>query len=244
MANFSEKLSLTLFTFITLGLLAVSFLPEATYILLAQEDALFEDMTVFFCFLGAYFSMKLFFRRRKCLGQSNYFFLLLSLCFLFVAFEEISWGQRIIGFRPISVGGEEENYQREFNLHNLEHIDVFIYLGGFFLIVLAAGILPLLTYFFKRIKELCLKLGIPLMPRSLCLSIWLGFLFLVLIPQIQHSPDHLFNVRFSGMYGIRELREFYFSLIFCLYIFIDYFYLLKWQRAYQFKDISKAYGRS
>jgi len=50
--------------------------------------------------------------------RGNIFYLLLGLVFLFVCLEEISWGQRIIGFQaPESLRGV--NAQGEFNIHNL-----------------------------------------------------------------------------------------------------------------------------
>ncbi|MET0201749.1 MAG: hypothetical protein ABW245_07835, partial [Gaiellaceae bacterium] len=42
----------------------------------------------------------------------------LGLLLLFAAGEEISWGQRIIGFRPPALF-LEHNFQQESNLHNL-----------------------------------------------------------------------------------------------------------------------------
>jgi hypothetical protein len=51
--------------------------------------------------------------------KGNVFYFLLAVAFLFVGMEEISWGQRIIGFEtPGAI--REMNAQSEFNLHNLD----------------------------------------------------------------------------------------------------------------------------
>jgi len=50
--------------------------------------------------------------------RGNIFYLLLGLAFLFVCLEEISWGQRLIGFQTPE-GIRDINAQSEFNLHNL-----------------------------------------------------------------------------------------------------------------------------
>jgi len=231
--DLSEALCRFFFTCLILIMLGLSFLPESKYGFLMVEDGLVENGTVLLCFLGVYFCLKLFALRNKVLLRKDYFLIVVSLLFLFVALEEVSWGQRILGVRPVD-SGTELNYQREFNLHNVKHMDIFIYMGGFSFVVLTTGVFPVLTYVSKRIKEYFIHLGIPLMPKILCLSMWLGFIILVLIPQLRYSPDNLLQTRFKSMHGIQELREFYFCFILSTYIFIDYFYLLKHKTMYDF----------
>jgi hypothetical protein len=102
-------------------LLVLMGLSFSTYLLLkrdlairlASEDGLYEYLTAT-CFLTlVVFMVRLFLRTR------NYFFLALALVFLVGCGEEISWGQRIFGWRtPASIA--QKNIQGETNLHNLD----------------------------------------------------------------------------------------------------------------------------
>jgi len=81
-------------------------------IALGREDGVFEWLTVVF-FLTA--AAAFFFSWRE---SGNAFFLLLALALFIGAAEEISWGQRLLGFAtPQAVASV--NAQQEFNIHNL-----------------------------------------------------------------------------------------------------------------------------
>jgi hypothetical protein len=56
-------------------------------------------------------------RQRRTTGALPWFLLGLALFSLFVAMEEISWGQRVFGYRPPDYF-LARNYQQELNLHN------------------------------------------------------------------------------------------------------------------------------
>ncbi len=80
---------------------------------IGEEDGMFEYLTALF-FLGT--SILLI---RAYITHKNWFFLLLSIV-MFIGFgEEISWGQRIIGFSTPDLL-EKVNVQHEFTLHNIE----------------------------------------------------------------------------------------------------------------------------
>ena len=208
-------------------LFVLSFLPEKLYEPYAREDGLMENAEFLFYFLIAYFCIKIFFKRKKQLAQTSPLFLLAALIFLFGALEEISWGQRIIGFRPVILTNEA-NYQRELNLHNLADIGALIFYGSVVFLVLFAGILPLLTYFSKKIKKTCLRFGIPLMPKVIWLSIWPCVIFLMLIPMLNYTAT---NERAAFF----ELGEFYLSFTLFAYIFVEYFSFLKYNKPYDFE---------
>jgi len=226
-----NRLPQYLFSLFVAFLLGVSFLPESAYLLYAQEDGIIENMTSLSCFLAFYFCFKGFLIRRRMFSKWHWVLLFFAVLFLFVGLEEISWGQRMIGFRPVNIG-TEGNYQREFTLHNLENLDFFVYFGGFAFIVFFSGILPILTYRSKRVRGLCMRFGIPIMSKLFCLSMWLGFILLVLIPQGHFDLNNFFSVRLGKLYAVRELREFYFSFVLLCYFYGDYFHLLKHQRPY------------
>ena len=82
---------------------------------------------------------------------------------LFVCFEEISWGQRIIGFgTPDWL--TEYNYQGEATLHNIWFpTHTLIAIGLLFLMVL----LPVLRRRWKPLDDLITYFGIPIPPLSL-----------------------------------------------------------------------------
>jgi hypothetical protein len=104
-------------------------LPDETFIKVAKEDSFFEIGTAVlflitsFLFFALFFRKKLFRNEQDRLVYNTYlkriFFLLFALMFFVFFGEEISWGQRILGFEtPESV--MERNMQKEFNIHNFD----------------------------------------------------------------------------------------------------------------------------
>lgn len=92
----------------------------------AREDRLLESLTPVYFFLGSILSLIAYYRsthpplRNTHIKFKRISYLGLAL-FLFVsAGEEISWGQRILGFKSPSIV-DKLNYQGEFNLHNLKY---------------------------------------------------------------------------------------------------------------------------
>ena len=82
-----------------------------------QEDGALEWMT----FWGFALAAALFLSRARSESRAGglpWFTLGLFLFCLLVAMEEISWGQRVFGYRPPTYF-LERNYQQELNLHNL-----------------------------------------------------------------------------------------------------------------------------
>lgn len=79
---------------------------------LVVEDGFFEYLTAIFFFISSI----LFFL--AYLSKKNNFLLLISIAMFIGAGEEISWGQRIIGFSTPE-GIAEINVQDEFNFHNI-----------------------------------------------------------------------------------------------------------------------------
>jgi len=98
---------------------------DATVRHLGEEDGLYEYLTSLFFGVGAALYLRLFLVARPGCDllllrtRRNVFFLALAALFLFGCGEEISWGQRLIGFEtPESFQGV--NVQWEMNIHNLE----------------------------------------------------------------------------------------------------------------------------
>ena len=94
-----------------------------SYYAFAQEDRFLEWLT-FWAFLAA---AVVFVRNaavdRGLRGGLPWFAVGLGLFCGFVAFEEISWGQRLFGYRPPDYF-LKENFQQELNLHNIVGTDL------------------------------------------------------------------------------------------------------------------------
>jgi hypothetical protein len=81
------------------------------YAIISQEDHIVEWATVAFYLPAAFLYLRHGLRRRRA------FDLLIGLYCLFVAGEEFSWGQRLLGFKPPKLF-LEENVQQEVSIHN------------------------------------------------------------------------------------------------------------------------------
>ena len=94
------------------------------YLNFAREDGPVEYSTAIFYLLSFVFSIIIgimFIKQKKNLFALLY--LLFSAMFFFIAFEEISWGQRIFQFETPEYLAE--NVQNETNLHNLPIISYY-----------------------------------------------------------------------------------------------------------------------
>ncbi len=101
---------------VAIALVAIAATSEPTYGSLAEEDGVIEWATTF-AFLGA----ALFFvstLRRPAPWLERVVRGGLALVCVVVAGEEISWGQRLVGFQPPELF-LERNFQQELNLHNI-----------------------------------------------------------------------------------------------------------------------------
>ncbi len=132
--NVAEKvkknytLYIALIAIMVLGNFTV-FLPRETFLALTVEDGPFENVAAIMLGLTAVLFFVLFFNKNKFYKTEDkayfstksrrVFFLLLGLLFIVLLGEEISWGQRILGFEtPENI--EKRNIQNEFNFHNLD----------------------------------------------------------------------------------------------------------------------------
>lgn len=95
-----------------LGMGAYGVLWPSQYELLMQEDRAVEWLTVCLFLMSAAAGLL------SSVGRRRIFDGLVALFCLFVAGEEISWGQRLFGYYPTEFF-LENNFQQETNLHNL-----------------------------------------------------------------------------------------------------------------------------
>ena len=109
-----------IFIFCIIILKAIS--PGWYRLLAWQEDSPIEYATSICYFLSFVISFSIattFFKRSLFLYSLLYF--LLSICFIFVFGEEISWGQRIFSIETPEFF-MTHNYQKEINLHNISGV--------------------------------------------------------------------------------------------------------------------------
>lgn len=128
MSKNKDKVNRTIFGF-ALAWIAVSysilFLLDIDAVRrLSREDGVVESIGAVCFLISSILFFGLYRHSRKGASQphvplkGNVFYLLLGMAFLFACLEEISWGQRIVGFAtPENL--REANLQKEFNLHNL-----------------------------------------------------------------------------------------------------------------------------
>ena len=128
--------------------------PNAYYRSVQEDQALEWASFYSFFVAGGVFALAAS-RQRRTSGALPWFLVGLSLFCVFVAMEEISWGQRVFGHRPPDYF-LAENFQQELNLHNIASTGV--RMNAFRGIILGYGVLlplfaliPFLRRFFDRI---------------------------------------------------------------------------------------------
>ena len=143
-------------------------IPSSQWLL--RENGIYESFGALVCLLGSiiFFLAYIKFPLRNNFGffatKRNIFFLLLAVFLLFISGEEISWGQRLLGFRtPDFISSV--NFQRELNMHNLTIIQesnnaLAINACRFLLAYLM--LLPIVLMAFPTFERLLSTMGIPL----------------------------------------------------------------------------------
>jgi len=129
-----------------------------------QEDEPLEWASFWaFAAAGALFAVAAWRRRRQGSGAfgsgllASGFLGLVALFCVFVAGEEISWGQRLLSFRPPEYF-LAENFQQELNVHNL--VDSDLRKLGLRLVILAYGVLLPLLASSRKLRGWMERLGV------------------------------------------------------------------------------------
>lgn len=140
-------------------LLLIYWINPAWFYQINGEDQLIEYLTSLVFFLGfviSFYNLKLINQFKLTIKQKLPLVIVifgLGLFLLFVAGEEISWGQRIFDI-PISQEFAATNTQEELNLHNNKLIFPFVYVG--YLLINLYGLASWLihSFFAKQLKNL------------------------------------------------------------------------------------------
>ncbi len=188
---------------------------------LVREDAILEYMQFIFYLLAGWGSFKIFWHLKNNKNKKVYarLFLLFSIALFFVSLEEISYGQRIFGWKtPNSL--QEINIQNEINIHNNFSYDMnqnaYVLVG---LYGISSGIV--LKMFFKKKKD---QLEIFAAPDFL--FFYFLFLFLIYFDRrfINFNYDMVVNDIFRK-YVVQdwlEVSELYLAIAFWAYTKISY----------------------
>jgi hypothetical protein len=156
-------------TVYTYGIYAALFAPDQLRFYLAEmgplETAgfLFSTLaciTFFYAFLAD--------KRANGINLQSFWLLGLALGSAYLAGEEISWGQHLIGFAaPDTIKGM--NAQHELNTHNLKFIDRYSHIIGLTLLFSYFVVLPLLVETLKSARAVQKYLVLPVPPLKLTL---------------------------------------------------------------------------
>lgn len=179
------------------------------YNLAIIEDGVVEDLQFFFYLAASIY----FFRLRK----RSKIFILFSIGLFFIAGEEISWGQRLLGIAtPEKI--KELNYQGEINLHNLKSIQKNLLHLVYMLIGLYGAFLQIILRKLTNTKNKLLVFTPPLFT-FFCFFAVFGSYFLFEFLQFYLGMS---SSVYSTIFLSQEIGELYLSLGFLAYaIFIS-----------------------
>ena len=130
--------------------------PELYY-QAVQEDEYLEWATFWAFLLAAVASVVAGLRQRRGTGQLPWFLFGVGLFSFVVAMEEISWAQRVFGYRPPAYF-LEHNFQQEFNVHNV--MDTSLRKLAFRTVIIVYGIALPLVGFVPPLRRLLGRLAI------------------------------------------------------------------------------------
>lgn len=181
------------------------FLNETLYIFLSQEDSFFEVMTVILYFLAGSLLIisSITILRRSKVFWKELLTLFLGLFFIFIAGEEISWGQRIFDISATEIV-REYNVQNEFTIHNLVFFSNSLILDQHRLLnlfaLLTGLVLPLVYRFHKKLRILMNLINFPIVPLSCSVLFGLAIVYEMMISRLYPHWVH------------PEVKEFFFSV--------------------------------
>lgn len=130
--------------------------PNFYYVVL-QEDQIIEWMSFWEFFIAGILFTQAAYRQYVDEARIPWFLICVGVFCFFVALEEISWGQRLFGYRPPAYF-LEQNFQQEFNVHNVVDSDLRIL--ALEIVILGFGIVLPVVWMIPPIRRLCSKIAI------------------------------------------------------------------------------------
>jgi hypothetical protein len=148
-----------------------------------QEDGPFENTQAVLYFLAGLGFLLIYIKNSR-----NWWYLPLSLLLIWLAGEEISWGQRI--FSIMSPAWEmKNNVQGELNLHNINGIHQHIRLAGVLFCIFYFVVIPFLSKYIAAIRGFISKLRLPVYPIWGEVAMIIGISVMVYDRGILHRTD-------------------------------------------------------
>ncbi len=174
--------------------------PSETTVDLTREDGIYETLGAF-AFLAAGVLFAVVFVRTWHTKRS-WWFLALAVLLIFAAGEEVSWGQRLLGWGDVD---RATNVQGETTLHNLETFDTveggWLKFNRLFLLFWLGWlvVLPALTQLSRSIARLCDRLRLPVAP--------LVFGLVMIVNLVLSKSYRFLGVEDDALERIAEIRE-------------------------------------
>lgn len=182
------------------------------YHFLLKEDGPLENIATACVLIAALMFLLAYFKHRYV---KNTFFLLFSFALFILFMEEISWGQRILDLQVPDIL-QQNNAQKEINLHNFKGIYRFI--NELFYVCLEFYLLgvPLLVLIFNNLNNLLVRYRVPIPSAATAFLVFVNTLMFVYFFQFPLSYYDLLGTRvvnFTEIYetGI-EIALLFFSL--------------------------------
>ncbi|MFY0680765.1 MAG: hypothetical protein JXR13_09355 [Thalassovita sp.] len=199
-------LAVTLVSTLIIGLVSPEYF-ELTY---AAEDGLIEYGTSLLLMTA---SLALFWRAYLSDGMTSFLLGLYSLLFIFAAGEEISWGQRIVGWES-SEFFLEHNRQYETTIHNLvvggEQLASTLF-GSFLTVMLLLYliVLPLTYGHIGWITTLSRRLAVPVPHKRYAVAALMTTLVIVMIsaPRKWEAYEFAFAIMSLAIFLVPQNRK-------------------------------------
>jgi hypothetical protein len=210
---------------IVISTYSIVFLDETTIYDLGDEDGLIENLGATFFITSSFLFFTIFFKSSgsgnsfgKFHTNRNVFYLLLGIFFIICFGEEISWGQRIIGWNTPAMM-EDINIQGETNLHNLKifyknrdkplSFNMLTLFSAFWLSYFI--LVPLVSKFSHRANGFFKHIGLP------CPPLWMGGLFLTNYFAAKFMNIDNLGLPMTTLESVTELKESNYALNFAIF---------------------------
>lgn len=170
--------------------------------IISEEDGILETTTAIFYFVA--FLILIYIFNKK--SSKNLWYLIFAITFLVIAGEEISWGQRLLGFSSTELF-KTINVQREFSFHNIKGIHENIRGVAVFVIVIICGVVPITGKFMNCMRNFYRRIKLPICPLWLLSVFIMGIAFMVFPRLLLHKI----------IFEMDEIGEFYLAIGFLIF---------------------------
>ena len=204
----SERTVVAALAVVAVIFLALEYLSRGTLVKLTVEDGLIEYGTaLIFLVAGILFLVSAL---RGALGRV--WNVLLGLGSIFIAGEEISWGQRLLGLSTPE-GLAESNVQSEINLHNLEGIHGIVRGAGVLLLLAVFVAFPIAVARIRWARTLADRWQIPVPPVAAIPVLAIGLLFMI-VPRLAFEPS---AIEGGALFRFDEVGEIYVAVVMLMF---------------------------